>query len=123
MGGVCEGWQPRLAEVRAHTPGHHALRHKVRSGGRPSIARTAVVGRRTLAEGGKMLKRILLACGVLSSLLYVGIDALAALRYPEYHSYASQAISELGAVGAPTKELVDPLFIIYGVLLIAFGVG
>jgi hypothetical membrane protein len=70
-----------------------------------------------------MLKRILLVCGVLSSLLYVGIDALAALRYGEYHSYVSQAISELGAVGAPTKQLVDPLFIAYGVLLIAFGVG
>jgi hypothetical membrane protein len=70
-----------------------------------------------------MLKRILLVCGVMSSLLYVGIDALAALRYGEYHSYVSQAISELGAVGAPTKELVDPLFIAYGVLLIAFGVG
>jgi hypothetical membrane protein len=70
-----------------------------------------------------MLKRILLICGVLSSLLYVGIDALAALRYGEYHSYVSQAISELGAVGAPTKELVDPLFLAYGVLLVAFGVG
>jgi uncharacterized membrane protein YhaH (DUF805 family) len=70
-----------------------------------------------------VLKRILLVCGVLSSLLYVGIDALAALRYGEYHSYVSQAISELGAVGAPTKELVDPLFLAYGVLLVAFGVG
>jgi hypothetical protein len=70
-----------------------------------------------------VLKRILLVCGVLSSLLYVGIDAFAALRYGEYHSYVSQAISELGAVGAPTRELVDPLFLAYGVLLVAFGVG
>ena len=70
-----------------------------------------------------MLKKSLLVCGVLSSLLYVGIDALAALRYGEYHSYVSQAISELGAVGAPTKELVDPLFLAYGILLFAFGVG
>ena len=69
------------------------------------------------------LKRILLVCGVLSSLLYVGIDALAALRYGDYHSYISQAISELGAIGAPTRQLVHPLFIAYGVLLIAFGVG
>jgi len=70
-----------------------------------------------------MLKRILLVCGVLSSLLYVVIDALAALRYGDYHSYISQAISELGAIGAPTRQLVHPLFIAYGVLLIAFGVG
>ena len=69
-----------------------------------------------------MLRKSLLVCGVLSSLLYIGIDALAALRYGKYHSYVSQAISELGAVGAPTKELVDPLFLAYGVLLIAFGV-
>jgi hypothetical protein len=33
-----------------------------------------------------MLRRVLLACGVLSSLLYVGIDALAAMRYGDYHS-------------------------------------
>ena len=65
----------------------------------------------------------MLLCGIFSSLLYVGIDALAAIRYGAYHSYTSQAISELGAVDAPTKELVDPLFLIYNVLIIAFGVG
>jgi hypothetical membrane protein len=70
-----------------------------------------------------VLRKILLACGVLSSLLYVGIDVLAAVRYGDYHSFTSQAISELAAVGAPTKHLVDPLFIAYDVLLIAFGVG
>jgi hypothetical membrane protein len=70
-----------------------------------------------------MLRKILLVGGILSSLLYVAIDALAALRYGDYHSYTSQAISELGAVGAPTKPLVDPLFITYSILIIAFGVG
>jgi len=70
-----------------------------------------------------MLRKILLACGILSSLLYVAIDALAALRYGVYHSYLSQAISELGAIGAPTKSLVDPLFLAYDMLIIAFGVG
>jgi hypothetical membrane protein len=70
-----------------------------------------------------MLRKTLLVSGILSSLLYVAIDALAALRYGVYHSYISQAISELGAVGAPTKQLVDPLFIAYSVLVMAFGVG
>jgi hypothetical membrane protein len=70
-----------------------------------------------------MLRKILLVCGILSSVLYVGIDLLAALRYGDYHSFTSQAISELGAVGAPTKALVDPLFTAYGILLVAFGVG
>jgi hypothetical protein len=65
----------------------------------------------------------LLICGVLSSLLYVGADVLAAVRYGNYHSFTSQAISELTAVGAPTKPLVSPLFIAYDVLLMAFGVA
>jgi hypothetical membrane protein len=70
-----------------------------------------------------MLRKTLLVAGVLSSLLYVGIDLLAAVRYGVYHSFTARAISELGAIGAPTKQLVDPLFIGYGVLLIAFGLG
>ena len=70
-----------------------------------------------------MLIKALLACGVLSSLLYLGIDALAALRFGDYHSYTAQAISELGAIGAPTKELVEPLFMTYSVLLLAFAAG
>jgi hypothetical protein len=70
-----------------------------------------------------MLRKALLVCGVLSSLLYVGADVLAAVRYAGYHSFTSQAISELTAVGAPTKGLVEPLFIAYDILIIAFGVG
>jgi CubicO group peptidase (beta-lactamase class C family) len=44
------------------------------------------------------------------------------MRYEGY-SFTSQAISELMAIGAPSEPLVDPLFIIYGVLALAFGVG
>jgi hypothetical protein len=69
------------------------------------------------------LQRVLLICGVVSSLLYVGIDALAAMFFGDYHSFTSQAISEQMAVGAPTERLVDPLFLLYGVLLIAFALG
>jgi len=70
-----------------------------------------------------MLRRSLLVAGIISSLLYLGIDSLAALRYESYHSYFSQAISELGAIGAPTEGLVHPLFIAYDLLIIAFGIG
>jgi hypothetical protein len=70
-----------------------------------------------------MLRKSLLACGVLASLLYVGIDVLAAIRYGEYHSFSSRVISELMASGAPTERLVDPLFLLYGVLMMAFAVG
>src|SRR4029079_4134655 len=75
-------------------------------------------------EGGALMTRkTLLICGVVSSALYVGIDLLAAIVHPGYHSFTSQAISELGANGAPTKRLVDPLFLVYDALLIAFGIG
>jgi len=67
-------------------------------------------------------RQTLLACGILSGLLYVATDVLGGLRYPGY-SFNSQAISELMAIGAPSETFVDPLFIVYGVLTLAFGVG
>ena len=67
-------------------------------------------------------RRVLLACGILSSLLYAVTDLLGGMRYEGY-SFASQAVSELGAVGATSKAFVDPLFFTYGLLAIAFGVG
>jgi hypothetical membrane protein len=70
-----------------------------------------------------MSRKAWLICGAISSLLYVGADLLAAALYPGYHSFTSQAISELAAVGAPTKGLVEPLLIVYDILIIAFGVG
>ena len=75
-----------------------------------------------LATRAETAQRVLLLCGLMSSLLYVGTDALGAIRYPCY-SYTSQAISELGAIGSPVASLLMPLFLTYDVLLIAFGVG
>jgi CubicO group peptidase (beta-lactamase class C family) len=69
-----------------------------------------------------MTRKALLLCGILSSALYVATDVLGGLRYEGY-SFASQAISELMATGAPSEAFVDPLFITYGVLALAFGVG
>lgn len=69
-----------------------------------------------------MARKVLLVCGVLSSLLYVGTDLLGGMRYPGY-SFTSQAVSELAAIGSPVKPLVGPLFITYDLLLIAFGLG
>src|SRR5262245_24558984 len=70
-----------------------------------------------------MLRRSLLVCGMVASVLYIGIDVLAAIRYGEYHSFTSRVISELMASGAPTERLVDPLFLLYGVLMMAFAIG
>lgn len=66
------------------------------------------------------LRKVLLICGILASLLYVATDILAGMLWEGY-SFSSQAISELSAIGAPTRPLVVTLGIIYDVLLIAFG--
>ena len=69
------------------------------------------------------LRKVLLACGVLYSLLYVVLnDAVAATRYEGY-SRMSQAISELSARGAPTRPLLTAMLPICSVLMIAFGIG
>ena len=78
--------------------------------------RAAVQGR----EG--RLQRALLLGGIVSSLLYVATDAIGGLAYEGY-SWTSQAVSELMAVGAPSERIVDPLFLVGGVLGLAFGVG
>jgi hypothetical protein len=64
----------------------------------------------------------LLASGVVSSLLYVAMNFLGALAWPGY-SLASQTISELYAIGAPSRALVATLMVVYNLLLYAFGVG
>jgi hypothetical protein len=70
-----------------------------------------------------MLRSVLLLCGVLSSLVCVGTDVVAALRFGEYQSFATQTISELMSPGAPTKTLVDPLFMFCVALIIPFAAG
>jgi hypothetical protein len=68
------------------------------------------------------LRTGLLACGVVSSLVYVALNILGALLYPGY-SLASHTISELYAIGAPPRVLVAALMVVYNLLLYAFGVG
>lgn len=67
-------------------------------------------------------KKVLLICGILSSLLYIGTDILASIGWEAY-SYTDQAISELMAIGAPTRPFVVLPFTLYNPLVIAFGIG
>jgi hypothetical protein len=70
-----------------------------------------------------MVRKILLGCGIVSSVLYVVTDVLGTLRYPGY-SYADQWFSELTAQGAPTRPLMIALNgIPYSMLVAAFAVG
>jgi len=69
-----------------------------------------------------MVTKVLLVCGILASLLYIGTDIIAAMRWEGY-SYASQAISSLMAIGSPTRPLLVASFSVYSALVIAFGMG
>ena len=69
------------------------------------------------------LGTVLLACGPLSALVYIGWHELAALQWEGY-SRISNAISELHLTGAPSKWMLDPWEgLVYNALLIAFGTG
>lgn len=69
-----------------------------------------------------MARRLLLLCGILSSLLYVAMNVFVAMQWTEYSS-ASQTVSELSAVGAPTRPLWVLLALVYTLLVTAFGWG
>ena len=75
-----------------------------------------------LRARGSVMRLTLLSAGALSSLLYVAADVLGGRRYPGY-DFTSQAVSELMAIGAPSEAFVDPLFLLYGLLALAFGFG
>src|SRR5688572_25808346 len=69
-----------------------------------------------------VVRRVLLACGVLSSLLYVAMNIYFPMQWDGYSSF-SQTVSELSAVGAPTRPLWIVLGSVYALLLAAFGYG
>lgn len=75
-----------------------------------------MIGRRTT------LHTILVTSGILSALLYVSMNVFIPLRWAEY-SALSQTISELSAIGAPTRPLWVALGIVYTLLVAAFGCG
>lgn len=67
-------------------------------------------------------RKVLLACGILSSLLYVAMNILGAMQYEGYR-IAAHTISELSAIGAPSRPFWIALGILYNALVIAFGLG
>lgn len=68
------------------------------------------------------LRKALLICGILASLVQVGTDILGNILWKGY-SFTSQAISELTAIDAPTRSLLVPFAPLYSALQIAFGLG
>lgn len=69
-----------------------------------------------------MPRKVLLVCGMLASLLYVGATILGAIQWKGY-DWTTRSVSELFALDAPSRPIVATAFLAYGVLMIAFGVG
>jgi hypothetical protein len=68
------------------------------------------------------LRDAALAGGVLSSVLYVAMNLIVPTQWPGYDQ-ASRVVSELSAVGAPSRPLWVVLGIVYTLLVVAFGWG
>jgi hypothetical protein len=81
------------------------------------VARPRAARRATTSVGAALL-----VCGILSSLVYAAADIMGGLSYAGY-SFAVHTVSELSAIGAPTRPLMIPMFLAFGLLVAAFGFG
>ena len=79
-----------------------------------------------MRAAGRLPERVinvLLGCGIAYPVGYVvANDVIAASRYPGY-SRRNQAISELSAVGAPTRGFITKTLPLFTALTAAYGVG
>ncbi|HTJ43484.1 MAG TPA: DUF998 domain-containing protein [Kofleriaceae bacterium] len=65
----------------------------------------------------------LLACGVAASLVSVGLDLVCSALQPGYQ-YSHQTVSELSAIGTPTRPLwVGVMTLVYEPLMLLFALG
>jgi hypothetical protein len=64
----------------------------------------------------------LLICGIAVAVVQIAGDVVAAAGYAGY-SYVNQSVSELSAIGAPTRSFLVVVGILYDALVVAFAVG
>jgi len=76
----------------------------------------------TSAALSNLPQKILLSCGILAPLLYLGTDLLAGKLLKGY-SFSAQSIGDLGAAGSPMRSLFVVLTLVSSAFMIAFGVG
>ncbi len=69
-----------------------------------------------------ILERLLVISGIIASLYYIAINIIVGLQYEGY-SFASQTVSELSAINAPTRSLWVTLMYFYTFLVLCFGWG
>jgi len=72
--------------------------------------------------GEQVLLKVLLACGVTSSLVYAATDILASMRWQGY-DWTSRMVSDLFAVSAPTRSFIVVPMLVYNLLILAVGIG
>ena len=68
------------------------------------------------------MRRLLLAAGMASPLVYLGAVVLGGAITPGY-SHVSEHVSNLVRSGAPHKNALNPLFVVYNLLVLAFAAG
>ncbi len=107
---------PRPLLIAFAAAGHRIMEARHLRG----IRRRSAAASAGLEVGREKWHRMLLACGIVSSLLYAAM--IWAIQYEGY-SLISQVPSELTAVGTPTRPLWIRLAWIYTVLMAAFGWG
>jgi hypothetical protein len=83
---------------------------------------TAIIQHRKQLPSVNVLQKFLLICGIISSVWYFVINIIVPLRYEGYN-IASQTVSELSAIDAPTRTLWIILCVFYTLLMVAFGCG
>lgn len=71
---------------------------------------------------GVSLPAVLLVCGIYAALLYTAMLFFVPMAWEGYSS-ESQTVSELSALGAPTRPLWVTLGLVYTALVVAFGWG
>jgi hypothetical protein len=85
---------------------------------------STVTGVRT-AEDASASRRwltALLACGIAVAVVQIAGDVVAAACYAGY-SYVNQSVSELSAIGAPTRSFLVVVGVLYDAFVVAFAVG
>lgn len=88
---------------------------------RAELSTGSVIGKPAL-DARSVLTQLLLACGILSALLYATMLVFVPMLWPGYDS-ASYTVSELFAIGAPTRALWVSLAVSWTALYVAFGWG
>jgi hypothetical protein len=118
--GLDNGELPRLHMQAAPLVAERRIDHRrISCGAGTGASATSEVRRcsdRARPRSGKhVTRKVLLACGILSALLYAFMNVFVPLQDPNYR-FASQTVSELSAVGAPTRALWGRFGIVYSVL-------